>query len=271
MRKILFSKKRILSVLIAAVSLALLVILPIRATAGGKSDYYENPDNEYVAFVDDGADLFTPEEEESLLEKLIPMTAYGHAGVVTIDSDPYGDSEKYAQEYLADYFGDGANDSIFLIDMDTRNLTVMSDGANLKKITRSTANLITDNIYRDASNGDYYACAAEAVDEMRSVLDGARIAKPMKYLSNAALAILLGLLLNYLFVRTLSSPGKASEGELIAAMYSQFRFNNPGAVHTTTTKEYSPRESSSSGGGGGSRSFGGGGGGHSSGGGSHGF
>ncbi|MCR5501562.1 MAG: TPM domain-containing protein [Lachnospiraceae bacterium] len=269
MLKLLFSKKRLTALLAAASFPALFLLLSIRPLSGESTGYYENPDTEYIAFVDDGADLFTPEEEEDLLNRLSPMTAYGHAGVVTTGVDPYGNSETFAQEYLADYFGDGTSDSILLIDMDTRNLTIMSDGANLRKINRSTATVITDNIYRYAKDGDYYGCAAEAVDEMNAVLEGERIARPMKYLSNAALAILLGLLLNYVFVRFLATPGKASEGELIASMYSQYRFENPREVHTTTTKEYVPRSSSSSGGGGG-RSFGGGGG-HSSGGGSHGF
>ncbi len=261
-------RKRIYSLLSAVLAIFLFASAPVIFTfADDAAEGYYNQETGYCYFVDDQAGLLTEKEKEALLDELFPLTQYGNAGVVTIDYDPQRDSEDYADDYLDYRFGSNVSSTILLIDMDTRNLTVWSLGDNLKKIGRSKGSVITDNIYRYASNEDYYGCCSEGISEIFAVLEGARIAQPMKYLSNAALAILIGLFLNYLLAKFFARNPKAADRELLNSMYAQFRFANPNTVHTNTTREYSPPSSSSGGGGGRS----GGGGGHSGGGGSHRF
>ncbi len=248
-------------------------ILVLHANADEMYGYYaEGTGNLY--FIDDGADLFSPEEEEALLDDLERMAGYGNAGLITTDKNLYSDSEALAAEYIDRQFGSGSDTSVFVIDMDTRNLTVWSTGANLRKVTRAKGLVITDNVYRMASSGDYYDCAHTALSQIGDVLDGTRISQPMKYLSNAALAILLALILNYVILRIVAGNPTSGETELLGSMFTQYKFTDPKVVHTGTRREYSPVESSSSSSG--SRSSGGGfsgggGGGHSGGGGSHGF
>ena len=78
----------------------------------------------------------------------------------------------------------------------------------------------------------------------------------MRYISAALLALILGLLLNYLILRAVTVPRTAGNHEIIDAAQVDFILRNPSSRHTNTTKVYSPVRSS--GGGGGGRSGGGG-------------
>ena len=92
-------------------------------------------------------------------------------------------------------------------------------------------------------------------------MEGRHIAQPMKYISNALLAIAIALLINYFVVRMLSRSRKASTSQLIDGTSYKTEIKNPRTEFVKQTKRYSPQSSSSSGGGGGGRSGGGGGGG----------
>ena len=116
------------------------------------------------------------------------------------------------------------------------------------------------NIYTYASDAEYFACAYKAFEQIVTLLEGKKIAQPMKYAGNAFLALLLALLINYFVVKLTSAARKPSEKELLEATKHSCSLVNANAVHTHTTKKYDPPSSSSSGGGG-SRGGGGGGGG----------
>ena len=88
------------------------------------------------------------------------------------------------------------------------------------------------------------------------LLRGGKIAQPMRYISAALLALILGLLLNYLILRAVTVPRTAGNHEIIDAAQVDFILRNPTSRHTNTTKVYRPVRSS--GGGGGGRSGGGG-------------
>jgi uncharacterized protein len=90
----------------------------------------------------------------------------------------------------------------------------------------------------------------------------------MRYISAALLALVVGFLINYLFLRAVTSPNKAGQGEIIDAAKVDFILRNPDARYSHETKVYDPVRSSG-GGGGGSRGGGGGSSGGSGGG--HGF
>lgn len=178
-------------------------------------------------------------------------------------------TESYIKSLYREKYGSESG-TIFVIDMDNRNIWIHSNGAINRTINKAYAETITDNVYTYASDADYYICAMKVYEQEYTLLQGRKIAQPMKYISNALLAIVIAVVINYIIVRVYSSKKKASTKSLMNGLFEYRAFNNCNVVFTHQTKTYSPRESSSggsSGGGGGGGSSGGGGGSGSSGGG----
>ena len=89
--------------------------------------------------------------------------------------------------------------TVFLIDMSQRYIYIFSDGNNYKMITRAKSETITDNVYKYAVKEQYYQCAEKAYNQMYTVLEGGKIAEPMKYISNTLLSLMhYQLILHYL-------------------------------------------------------------------------
>lgn len=252
-----------------ALCFVLMAVLPaVNSSADEDVEYvYGEYSDEtgYFYFVDDEAGLFDKWQEASLEEELsVIADKYANAGVVTIDSNPFSDAEDYADYYISTMF-ESQSSVIFLIDMDSRQLVLWANGEARKEITNSVGNIITDNVYRYAHDGEYYEAASKAVKQTYTKLNGGRIASPMKIMSNIAIAIVLSLILTYIIAFCVSSTFKAGAEKLLEGIDSKYSFNDINVVFTHTRREYSPRSSSSGSGGGHS------GGGHSGGGGSHGF
>ena len=232
---------------------------------------YTNPETGFRIVLEDDAGLLTEEEKQLLFTVMQDITVYGNAAFKSIDTNS-SSTQNYAESYYRSLFGTDSG-TLFLIDMDNRNIWIHSDGAGYKVITSSYADTVTDNVYRYASRGNYYECAAEAYREIYALLEGDRIAQPMKYISNALLAMILALLINFGLVVFFTRLRKPGENAILSSIEKKFTFTKPNAVYTHQTKVYDPVSSgsgSSSGGSGGS-SGGGGGGGHSGGGGGHSF
>lgn len=228
-----------------------------------------NEETGYYIYLDDWADLLNDEEEQDLLEIMQPITTYGNVAFVSIATNPEGDTKAYAQSYYQERFGYSSG-TVFLIDMDERYLWIYSNGEIYKTITTSYANTITDNVYSYASDGDYFRCASKAFEQINTLLEGRHIAQPMKYISNALLAIVIALLINYFLVMTFSRSRKATNSQLLDGIFSKAEVKNPHTEFVKQTKRYSPQQRSTSGvssrsggggrigGGGGSRGGGGG-------------
>lgn len=242
---------------------ALLAVLTASFEARAQDSFfaYTNPDTNYVVYMNDEYDLLSDEEESELINEMIPLTEYGNAGFLSCENNSESTSQYSARVYSS-LFGTESG-TLLVIDMGQRMLYIKSNGAISEIVSNAYSNTITDNIYRYASDGDYYTCASKAYSQVYTLLSGGKIAQPMRYISAALLALVLGLMINYLIVRTVSKPRKADTEEIIDAANVDFRLRDPAARHSHTTKVYSPVRSSS--GGGGSR---GGGGGFSGGGGS---
>lgn len=226
---------------------------------------WENPQTGYCVILEDDADLLSPSETEQLSLEMQVITNYGNVIFKSIDYNPYSTSY-FAEEFYHERIGKNSG-SLFLIDMDNREIYIFSDGAVYKTITSSYADTITDNVYRYASKADYFSCASKAFAQMNTLLSGQKIAQPMKYISNLLLALILAALINYFVVRLSSGTAKPSDRELLQSASTRFAFTNPQMHLTHQSKVYSP----SSSGGGSGRSGGGGGGGRSGGGGGHRF
>ena len=102
------------------------------------------------------------------------------------------------------------------------------------------------------------------MEQILALMEGRRIAQPMKYICSALLAIILALLINYFIAMFYSRQRKTNIKNIISGIYANASITNPRVSFSHQTKTYSPPSSSSGGG-----SGGGGGGGHSGGGGGH--
>lgn len=202
--------------------------------------------------------------QTALLEDMKSITEYGHAIFLTVAENPYSSANSYARNFCLDTFG-RQSATVFIIDMDTRYIRIYSQEAISYIITDDYSETITDNVYTYASDMEYYTCASTAFKQMTSVLEGKRIAQPMKYICNALFAVAIALLVNYFIVMGVSRSKKPSTKQLVNSTYSKVEIYNARANFTNQTKRYSPQ--SSGGGGGHGGGGGGGGGGHSSGGG----
>ena len=215
--------------------------------------------NGYYVVMQDDADLLDQDEEEALMDLMDQITAYGNAAFKSIDYNSTT-TENYIRQYYEEQFGSNSA-IVFLIDMDNRNIWIHSNGAIYKTITTAYADTITDNVYKYASDQEYYICSYTAFDQALTLLRGQKIARPMKYASNLFLAVILALMINFLLVMGGSRKKKAGERQLLEGIRYQYRLSNKKAVYKNTTKVYSPPSSSGGGGSGGSSGGGGGGGG----------
>ena len=224
------------------------------------SSIYQNPQTGFEVYLEDGADLLTDEQETSLVEYMTPITAYGNCAFDTTTaagSSSYNYTDANYRGILEE------SGTLFLIDMGNREIHLFSGGKIEKTVTPSYANSITDNIYTYASDGDYYTCAVKAFTQTRTLLEGGRIAQPMRYISCAFLALIIAFLICYFIVRAKARNKKSPQYEVMKAAAISAAVGGTAAAVTKRV-----RHSSSSGGGshGGGGFSGGGGGGFSGGG-----
>lgn len=230
-----------------------------------QGEVYTNSETGYKVVIEDDANLLTDEECTRLAAVMEEITEYGNAAFKTIDQNDYA-TANYASSYYHDTFGT-VSGTLFLIDMDNRNLWIFSDGAIYKTITTSYAETVTDNIYTYASREQYYICAEKAFEQITSLLRGQKIAQPMKYISNFLLAASLALFFNFGLMTCMTRVRRTSSDEMLKSAQKKFVCTKPVATFKSKVKTYDPVSSSSGGGGSSGGSSGGGGGGSSSGGG----
>ena len=149
--------------------LTFLVAVLIIALAGGRvyadtgyevEDYanqdfcYVNQDTGYEAVIVDDAFLLSVSEKSMLLEKMKLITTYGN---VMFNSISYNSTstESYIKSLYREKYGSESG-TIFVIDMDNRNIWIHSNGAINRTINKAYAETITDNVYTYASDADYY-------------------------------------------------------------------------------------------------------------------
>ncbi len=221
----------------------------------------------HTLLIEDDANLLSPEEVEQLKKKMKPLTKYGHIVFKSISVNPNGSTKAFANDFYYSKFGNESG-TIFIIDMDKRMIWIVSAGENYKIVTNRKADIITDNIYKYASRQEYYECAYHAFDQIQTILEGRKIAEPMRHLSNGVISIVLAFFINFFIVLNATKLKKASSTEVLKNCDIEFEAGNVSGSKTGTHKVYSPVSessggSSSGGGGGGGGGFSGGGGGHS--------
>lgn len=234
-------------------------------------------DSNYRVVIEDNEDLLSSEEENRLQKKMEEILAYGNAGFVTVSQQRNTDA--YAKSKYRELFGTDSG-ILFVIDMGRRNIWIYSDGAVYRTVNKAYANTIADNVYKYASNAKYYDCAYNVFDQANTLLEGGRIAQPMKYISNALIAFVVALLINFLILTIQRKPKIQIFDTVVPAMTTAAGIN---IINKSLTKKivstHVESSSYSSSGGGGYSSSGGGfssggsssGGGSSGGGGGHSF
>ena len=155
---------------VLCILLVLLIVFPLNARAE-KSAFYTNPDTGYSTYIIDDADLLTTEEESKLATDMKPITEYGNVMFLSTNYNNEGTARDYAKSYYEQYFGSKSG-TIFLVDMDTRNIWIYSKGRIYRTVTNAYGNTITDNVYTYASKGDYYSCASKAFEQELKILEG---------------------------------------------------------------------------------------------------
>ena len=184
--------------LLVAGALVMQLVMPFGVKADGTPDgvVYTNSGTGYCVVINDQEDLLTEDEESRLLEQMKDLTRYGNAVFVSCSQTEYSDTADYAKNWYFEYFGNESGTAL-MIDMGQRMIALYSAGANYKVVGREEGYVITDNIYTYASKGDYYGCAKSAFEQVQTLLVGGEIARPMKYINNALLALILSVLINY--------------------------------------------------------------------------
>ncbi len=259
-------KNRIPALILSFVLMAVCFLLPVTAFAG------EAAPDPGLAYINDQADLLSDTEEEDLYEIMKYALDYGNMVFITItDSMGYNSSDYIEMLYQTSPQLKGTNAVIYMIDMDNRMLWITGYGTLKKNISPDYANLITDNVYKYASDEQYGRCAIEGYKQIVTRISGVRISGPLRTAGNFSIALIAATVICFLIAYITSSSRKAGSADIVANIEKRINLSNPNVAHTTTQRIYDP-PSSSSGSSGGSRSFGGGGGGgFHGGGGGHGF
>ena len=184
-----------------AVTLALMLAL-LPGMALGETRQEKNGETGYLAVIDDRAGLLSGSELNEVLEAMREITESTSIGLYTYPADG-GDSTAPATKawkWGEPVFGANTRFAVLVIDMKMRHLDIYASVPLMNALTTADENSISDNIYKLAQKGDYAGCAKEAFIEIARVLRGEQIATPMKYISNALLALVLAMLLAYLVI-----------------------------------------------------------------------
>lgn len=250
----------------------LIILLPfsINAETTNFEDEYNATEviryssGEYDLLIDDKANLLTEAEEIKLQDEMTKLLEYGNILFVSNNTE-IGSTSFKAERYYTKNFGTESG-TIFYIDMKERVIYIYSNGSNSKVITNMKANVITDNVYKYASDEDYYGCASKAYDQMYLVLSGGKIAEPLRYICSIIIALITSFMVCFIYACSVSAKKNVTEKELLKSTDAKIVINNFNAQITGGDRVYNPPSDFGSSGGGGGSSGGGGGGGGSGGG-----
>lgn len=149
----------------------------------------EMTDSGYEIVIQDYAQLLTQEKVQDLIEEMRPIAEFGNVAFLSTNENEET-AEAYSNRFLNKNWEEKVSCTVLLIDMDNRVIRVQSDGDIGAVVDENYGDTITDNIYSFAKNGDYYGCAQKAYSQIHALLNGQRIAQPMKYICNVLLALI---------------------------------------------------------------------------------
>ena len=205
------NKRKHLSAFAILFVLILLVFIPrfsVRADSGSEHlsglPSRRNSTTGFYAVIADEADLLTSAEEKKLLDEMYPLTEYANIAVYTVKTSTTMKDYERARQKRAELFGKDSDAAVFMIDMYLRRIVIQRRGNMEKFFNNSRANNITNNVASMATNKRYYDVCSTAMRQMLAVIQERDVPKPMKYLSNGAIALMLGCIIAFI-VATLTS------------------------------------------------------------------
>lgn len=243
---------------------ALIIAVMFALFAGAQEVFADEPTTNYQVVIYDDADLLSAEEEIQLYNDMLPLAEYGNVVFTSVELEGW-QYEKFAEDTYYNLFGNQPG-VLLQIDMGNRKLT-LSTSARMDKMVGSERDSIIDNVYKLATNGDYYGCASKCFSQVYDVINGQKIAHQMKYIDNAIFALILALILNF-FVVFATTRRRINKKKVLGEIVITTAITDLYIEHGKVTKRKTPK---SSGGGGFFGGGGFGGGGFSGGSSSHGF
>jgi uncharacterized protein len=144
----------------------------------------------------DDAKLLSDEEEELLVKYMDPVAELCATAFVTTANTNGMSNARYAEQ-LYDHLFPKEEGILFLIDLDNRTLRLQKSNGN-GLLTTAMCDSIMDNVYRYAAAGNYFICARETFIQTAAVMNGKSVHQPMKHMSNALIALCLGLMAAFL-------------------------------------------------------------------------
>ncbi len=256
--------------LLAGLFLACILLSATTLSAQAADFSGANESTGYRWMIRDDAEFFDGEDMTELESLLQEITQYCNVGLLTTTDHAYSSTTALAEGTLSSMFGGNANAVVYVIDRDLNEIYLLASGRAGNTLTVSRCYAVTDNTYQSAHNGRYYKNSCETMEQVLTLMQGQRIAQPMKIICSILLAIIVALLINYFIVMAFSRTKKASKAEIIEGTFQQVNFANAAVMPTGTTRTYRPINGHGGGGHGGHGGGGHGGGGHHSGGGHHG-
>lgn len=224
-------------------------ILPV-SHADAAEIIYTNEVTGFEAVIDDRAKLLTATDEYygKMTEEMKKITSCGNVAFVSVSINPYSSARKCAKNTMRDLFGKESS-TVFIVDMENREIGVYSSGKILKTVTQSRGYIITDNIYRYATGAHYDECAYEAYRQENDLLDGRGIAQPMKYISSILLSLIFAGIIVYENARSHSSVSAVRADDLLENTNYRMGIKNLNIVNKSKKRTMHESESRRSGGG----------------------
>ncbi len=170
----------------------------------------------------DHAKLLTLEQKEQLIPYMMPITKYGNVAFVTVE-DTGETAEENARNYYMNLFGTDSG-TLFLIDMTNRYIWIHSDGEVYKTINSGYADSITDNVYKLATDKHYLACAQAAYEQIYTLLEGGKIAQPMKYICNIFIGLLISIMVNFTWMAVWAYRQRPKTKEMLDMINHSFQY-----------------------------------------------
>ncbi len=118
--------------------------------------------------IKDDAELLTATEENALYKEMLPICKYGTPMLWTTNED--GGYKTLSRQFHENQCPDEKSWTLFTINMETRQISIFSDGDIYLYINSDVAMSITEKTYQMASQGKYYDCASRAFSEIVNTL-----------------------------------------------------------------------------------------------------
>lgn len=151
------------------------VIKNIDINSSNRYDIINTPYVDADEKIYDFADLFTDEEEDKLYDSVKKFIDENNIdmGIVTIDSNNKSSARAYADDFIRyNDFGKGNyfDGIVFLIDMDTRDMSISTYG-NIIDSYQPYVEKVFDNCSIHIANEEYYKCANSFIESSEQAID----------------------------------------------------------------------------------------------------